>query len=578
MAKDYDILKKHYGEKFAQFCRANFPTILDRGEGVLAQHIMNLFTPNKSLYEDLIANELEYDFKSYVQAIFSREKANIDPTPELPPDILMKKAQQKYTLYLCETVADVERFKEYYRQDEKLCTFNNVAGRLERCHVFFAVSDNADKLKRKDFQNPRRQDEYGTSVISLQFNKGEYNDVSIKNRYNHSVDDPDATFSNDLENIYPGLTDSFAQHYGFNFHPINSSLNIPGYTTVDGKMYKYNVEWDAIYYCPDNIIIKDGRIMQVDKSSKILVGNYIFDIHNKQITQAFPKEIIERQNGVLQTRKENPEDDAFISSFDKIVKMDVIKGNQQGSRIIKVVQENGHEVLIEIDKNNDMISYINNNIEKVGDNFLDTFKNISNIQMDKLRKCGYNFAYMTKALKNVNLPSLEICNGGFLYNNPNVLSVNLPKLKTVGWGFLHNDKALTSLSLPKLETCGKDFLDRNTLLNEIDLPKLKTCRSNFLSGNTGLRILTLSNLRYCGDNFLRNNFALRTLRVPKLESVGANFCMLNTELASINIPQLKEYQTGFLECNYYMRNEILKHIKSAVFVDNAIKNDEDMQR
>ena len=241
MAKDYDILKKHYGEKFAQFCRANFPTILEQGEGVLAEHIMSLFAPNKSLYEDLIFQELDYDAKNFIQGVFFRHKANIAPRAELPPQDLMERVG--YTLYPCSTVADVQRFIKYYQPNEKLCTFNNIAGRLERCHVFFAVKKDAEKLDRKSYLTPRRQDEYGTSVISLQFNKGEYNDVSIKNRYNHSVDDPDATFSNDLENIYPGLTDSFAQHYGFNFHPVNRDLHIPGYTTADGKMYKYNVEW-----------------------------------------------------------------------------------------------------------------------------------------------------------------------------------------------------------------------------------------------------------------------------------------------------------------------------------------------
>lgn len=81
---------------------------------------------------------------------------------------------------------------------------------------FFAVKKNADEIKRENFTNPQRQDEYGTSVISIQFSKGTINDLSIKNRYNHSVNNPDATFSNNLENIKPGLTNSFEQHYGLN--------------------------------------------------------------------------------------------------------------------------------------------------------------------------------------------------------------------------------------------------------------------------------------------------------------------------------------------------------------------------
>ena len=85
-----------------------------------------------------------------------------------------------------------------------LCSF--AIKRLQTHHVFFAVKDNALNLKRSDFINPLREDEYSTSVISIQFTKGFNNRISIKSRYNHSVDNPDATFYNNLENIVPGLT------------------------------------------------------------------------------------------------------------------------------------------------------------------------------------------------------------------------------------------------------------------------------------------------------------------------------------------------------------------------------------
>lgn len=42
--------------------------------------------------------------------------------------------------------------------------------------------------------------------------------LSIKNRYNDTVNDPDATFHNDLDNIMIGLTDSFERTYNFNIN------------------------------------------------------------------------------------------------------------------------------------------------------------------------------------------------------------------------------------------------------------------------------------------------------------------------------------------------------------------------
>ena len=76
-------------------------------------------------------------------------------------------------------------------------------GRLDRCVVFWAVKKDADKMKREDYKTPQREDEYGTSVMSIQFSKGGLCTVSIKNRYHHRVNIPDATCGNNLDRIAP---------------------------------------------------------------------------------------------------------------------------------------------------------------------------------------------------------------------------------------------------------------------------------------------------------------------------------------------------------------------------------------
>ena len=121
--------------------------------------------------------------------------------------------QAGYTLYECKSEEDIQKFRKYYTDKEMLCTFTS-GNRLRNNYVYFAVKDGADKLKRSDFQNPERQDAYGTSVLSIQFTRDASHTLSIKNRYNHTVDNPDATFSNNLDNIIPGLTNSFAKFYG----------------------------------------------------------------------------------------------------------------------------------------------------------------------------------------------------------------------------------------------------------------------------------------------------------------------------------------------------------------------------
>ena len=58
---------------------------------------------------------------------------------------------------------------------------------LEDGFIDSYINEVANDIRRENFKNPQRQDEYGTSVISLQFTRGKKQTLSIKNRYNHSV-------------------------------------------------------------------------------------------------------------------------------------------------------------------------------------------------------------------------------------------------------------------------------------------------------------------------------------------------------------------------------------------------------
>ena len=217
------------------------------------------------------------------------------------PFELLKKAG--YNLFECQTEEEIQSFKRYYEPNERICTFNG--NRLSICHVFFAVKENVDEIKRKDFSDPQRQDAYGTSVISIQFTKGDVNTLSIKNRYNHTVNQPDATFSNNLENIIPGLTYSFTKHYNLNINQNDSKdLELPGYVLAnDGKFYKYNYEINNIYYCPDNIIIDRFGVKKdyQEKEKYILADYFLIDLVNKKVKIYTRK----RSKGHVDTRRKS---------------------------------------------------------------------------------------------------------------------------------------------------------------------------------------------------------------------------------------------------------------------------------
>ena len=63
--KDLEIIKKKYGENMMKLCRELFPSILEE-EGVLSKIILSNFYPNHNLYDDIIDNKLENNFKNYI--------------------------------------------------------------------------------------------------------------------------------------------------------------------------------------------------------------------------------------------------------------------------------------------------------------------------------------------------------------------------------------------------------------------------------------------------------------------------------------------------------------------------------
>ena len=205
-SKELRKIKKLYGEKFMHLCREFFPTLLET-EGLLTEVLTSSFATNsRTLYEDIINQGAEEKFKNYIYSKIDVEKEIPEIITNKTPYKLLEEAG--YDLYECNSEEEIQSFKKYYKPVEELCTFNG--GRLDKSFVFWAVKKNANEIKRKDFKQPKREDEYGTSVMSIQFSKTKNSTVSIKNRYNHTVNNPDATYGNDLDKIITGLTQSFA--------------------------------------------------------------------------------------------------------------------------------------------------------------------------------------------------------------------------------------------------------------------------------------------------------------------------------------------------------------------------------
>ena len=472
MNKDLKIIKKKYGERMMKLCRELFPTLLEK-EGLLSRLLLEHFEPTRFLYEDIISNELVIDFKGYIYSLVNIEEILEDEEKDnyKTPKELLEEAG--YDLYECHTEEEIQSFRKYYRENEKLCTFRG--NRLERCYVFFAVKKGVDNIRRENFQNPKREDLYGTSVISIQFTKDKNHTLSIKNRYNHTVNNPDATFKNNLDNIILGLTESFSRYYGMTQAKLTNDFEIPGYVEAsDGKYYKYNYEIVNVYYCPNNVIIDDFKVKKL-RQNELLIDYFILDLENKTISL---------YDYCLE--------DYFEESLKKINQIQITKEKEYKKIIIKTSEG---DVILKIDKGNKIIEYQNNNIKEIGDNFFRYNIFLEHLWLPNVTSIGLKFLYYNQSLRLLDLPNVIKIGNVFLYCNKSLNHIELPKVVEIGNDFLSCNRSLNQLSLPKTKKIGDNFLTLNRSLNQIYLPKLKQIEESFLYNNKSLTQLELPSVK-----------------------------------------------------------------------------------
>ena len=99
MIDDLKVIRKKYGEKMYHFCRDSFPVLLEE-PGKLSKLLMDNFYESHSLYDDIVTNKLESDFKNYIYSLVDVEN-NIEATEIKSPEELM--SEVGYDLFECYT-------------------------------------------------------------------------------------------------------------------------------------------------------------------------------------------------------------------------------------------------------------------------------------------------------------------------------------------------------------------------------------------------------------------------------------------------------------------------------------------
>ena len=561
MNNDLILIKKYYGEEFAHLCRELFPIILEK-DGLLFSIISKEFAYNKYLYSDLSENYLIEDFKNYIYSLvdFERKKVITSKTPKE----LFEEAG--YDLYECNTEEEIQSFKKYYAKGEELCTFRG--GRLAKNYVFFAVRKDADKIKREDFSIPNREDDYSTSVLSIQFFRGLNNNVSIKSRYNHHVANPDATYHNNLENIIPGLTDSFEVNYHFNINNSLVNFNLDGYNYVradDNKFYKFTYEVDGIFYCPNNVIIENGKrnTKFMNKARYLFLDYYILDLKQKRFLNY------------------NLGDTSFIDTIPFIDKVDITLDKKNNRRNV-IITCDDKKIEIVIDKLSRIIEYKNSIVNNIDKNFLLHNKVIEKIDLENVLTIGDNFLESAIRLKHFNLPNVEEIGNSFLEFNKKVEKVNLPRIKIIGDNFFAQNEIVNEVYAPLLEKVGSWFLFQDTVLEKIELPNLIEIENSFLTHDKNLRKISLPKAytfrHFCfqecnkidyvnlplvvfvGDNFFLENRNMKGASFPNLICTGHNFFRENRNLYYLDAPKLKSTGFKFFNNNTQIYDEFLNQI------------------
>ena len=521
MQGDLKRIKKRYGEKMAHLCRELFPTLLET-DGLLYELISSKFAPNKFLYEDIIEQDKVEEFKDFIYSLYNVEERKII-TYKNPFELLR---EANYTLYECKTNEEILEFKKYYAPWEELCTFRD--NRLKRNYVFFAVKDGADKLNREDFTKPKREDEYGTSVISIQFSKGRINTLSIKNRYNHTVNNPDATFSNNLDNIIYGLTSSFEEYYNLN---INSNyvngFFLENYVLAnDHKYYKYNYELDNIYYCVNNIIIDNFEVVEdyVDSSKYLVLDYFILDLNNKKI---YPY------------KYDNYNTDSFCDDIN--IRKNVINILPNGNKEVII----NDSIKIVLNKYHQMIGYVNNEIERINKRFLGKNLYLEYLIINNVKSIGNLSLTDNRKLNIIDAPNLKEIGNGFLFNNDSLTSIDFPNVEIIGHNCLSH-APIRSLNVEKVKLIGDYFLEWNNDLKYFKGDNLVKAGNNFLHTNELIESISLPCLTELGDGFLFYDRSIKFVNFPKLESVGRDFLNDNSSAYMINMPLLKRAGIYFM--------------------------------
>ena len=505
--KIYKQLKKQNGEKFAQAIRGDrdhdgnllvIPDIL---------HILEFAGNNEDEARQL---------RPVLKEIYLTKQESQYYTNKDPLELL---SDAGYDAFVVKNEKQKNSIKKYYRSGEEICTLRD-PHRHENYYMIHAIKRGADKIKPS--RKPEREDEYGTSVISIQIAKtGGF--ISIKNRYNHTISDPDATFNNNPDNIIPGLTNSLKKYFDVDF--TTSEQILPENFRIIGKQFvHFNYEINNVYY-DEKHYFQGSRITKLNPDYEIMLDSVILDKRTGKVrsVQGNTENLSQVLNNEMSGQKVKTKTDKTT-----------------GEIIITITDENKQTKELARTKNGYITSLHLYKTTEIGDRFLDMNYSLKELYAPKLKKMGAYCFYRTNSLEKLYVPELEQMAEMCFYQCSRLQEVLLPKLKKIGACCFENSRNIKKIYIPELEEMKGGVFSQNDDLKELYAPKLKKMGIGCFCYNAKLKTVYIPELEeLCSDSFA-NVKHLKELIAPRLKKIFHNFTYSPIVMKKFVCPELEE--------------------------------------
>lgn len=264
MNKIYQKIKKIKGEQFAK-------TIRDHHSNILS--IPNIVEIVRYAKKEVTTSMLDYLYNLSKEG--NEEQVSVTGSWQE----LLDKAG--YNSFLCTTKEQQDSIRPYFKKGEALCTFGT--DRYKNMTVIHCVKKNVDGISYAPNGTPEREDEYGTSVISIQFRQGF---ISIKNRYNHTVSNCDNTFNSNPDKIIKGLSSALEKAFNIKLSRVRNDTP-ENHVIVDSKLIGYDREFSGVYI-GESWWVNNGVLFTVNNDTQLLLDYILIDFKEKRASIVVP--------------------------------------------------------------------------------------------------------------------------------------------------------------------------------------------------------------------------------------------------------------------------------------------------